>query len=255
MRIAYIDEAGTSASEPVTLVVGAVINADTQVIEIESYLSALRKKYINDTNDDAFVFHAKDIFHGSGYFSDREKWAFEMRMNILKDILKIFVIYQVPLCVGYFIDPNPSEKRSIIIRHAMAYMECFVAIETYMRGYTTNEIAMLIAEDHPTMKKYLKDVHRDFTTQNDNPIKNVHKEIMPIKHVHGTLSFADKNESALLQIADAFAFVIRRFLMGGSKVDDLMACFLPPYKEAFKDVYVEGCGYKLILLAPGNSHN
>jgi hypothetical protein len=246
MRIVYLDEAGTSQNESVTLVVGAIINADLQVIQIQDYLNSLIEKCIPQEDRGGFVFHAKDIFHGSGYFSDRVKWSFETRIEILKDILASFQLYKIPISIGYFIDPDISQGRSIIIRHAMAYMECFAAIETYMRNFAPNELAMVIAEDHPTMKKYLQDIHQDFVGKLENPIKNVHRDIIPIRHIHGTINFAEKNQSALLQIADTFAFIIRRHLMGGSRVDELMSCILPEYQEAFKPSGV--CGHKFIVL-------
>ena len=48
-----------------------------------------------------FVFHASDIFHGSGYF-DRKIWSQEKRLKILADIAAIIEVLYLPVVAGMY---------------------------------------------------------------------------------------------------------------------------------------------------------
>jgi hypothetical protein len=80
MRFVYVDEAGTSAEEPVTVVVGVIAHADKQVMfaegAINEVLGAVPPKF-----KDGFVFHAKDVWGNERYRSD---WSMADRLVFLK---------------------------------------------------------------------------------------------------------------------------------------------------------------------------
>lgn len=61
MRFIYMDEAGTSEQEPVTIVVGLIVDADNQLASAETamkdVLGSVPRKFQKD-----FVFHAADVW-------------------------------------------------------------------------------------------------------------------------------------------------------------------------------------------------
>ena len=61
MRFIYMDEAGTSEQEPVTIVVGLIVDADNQLASAETamndVLGSVPRKFQKD-----FVFHATDVW-------------------------------------------------------------------------------------------------------------------------------------------------------------------------------------------------
>src|ERR1700722_7908440 len=75
VRLVYLDEAGVSnpAQEPVLVVAGVIVNPDRQWKELEAYFRDLAHTLFPDDDPYRFVFHAKDIFHGSGPFN-RSRW-------------------------------------------------------------------------------------------------------------------------------------------------------------------------------------
>lgn len=235
MKHVYVDEAGTSENEFVTLVVGAIVDADKQAKVLEEHLTSVKEKYIPEEDRENFIFHATEIFHGKRYFSDRKIWDFEIRTNILQDIMSVFMRYQIPLAIGYYVVPKHEKPIPIMIRHAMAYMECLSSVERYMRHFEDDtDKALIIAENHPTMKIKLDDIHQHFFDVNSNPIQWVESDIIPIKHLSKELCFAKKEEAALLQITDAFAFMIRRYLDGGNRVEKIMEFAFPVHEEFFR---------------------
>ena len=78
MRIAFLDEAGRSRQEPTIVVGGIVIHGDRTYRKLVDRLREIAEQFIPEPDRSGFVFHAKDIFHGSGrYFGNRELWPRE----------------------------------------------------------------------------------------------------------------------------------------------------------------------------------
>ncbi len=50
MRLAYLDEAGTSRKEPALAVAGVIIDGDTQVMEVEKRIDLLRQRHIPEAD-------------------------------------------------------------------------------------------------------------------------------------------------------------------------------------------------------------
>lgn len=62
LRYIYIDEAGTSAKEPVTVVAGVIVDADTQYVAAEQKVASLLETVPAQHRNAAFPPHAKAIF-------------------------------------------------------------------------------------------------------------------------------------------------------------------------------------------------
>ena len=87
MQLVYLDEAGISnkAHEPHLVVAGVIVNPDQKWKDLERYFAdftaELFPEHVN-VYGRHLIFHAKDIWHGSGKF-DRSQWSREERMKIL----------------------------------------------------------------------------------------------------------------------------------------------------------------------------
>lgn len=68
VRLVYLDEAGISLNEPGLCVAGVLVHADDQARLVENMLNEVANRHIPEADRVGFVFHASDIFHGSGYF-------------------------------------------------------------------------------------------------------------------------------------------------------------------------------------------
>ena len=66
VRLAFMDEAGTSRREPFVVVAAVMIHADTQLIPVEECLEELVEKHIPEGDRDGFVFHATNIWSAVG---------------------------------------------------------------------------------------------------------------------------------------------------------------------------------------------
>lgn len=251
MRIAYLDEAGISnpQHEPYLVVAGVILHADEHWKPLEEHFRALARRYLPDI--DQPVFHAKDIFHGSGPF-DRKVWSRERREHLLAELCEIPGKFQLPVVTGFHHRqrhaeaikkqaPDLSKSQVTLLTHADTFVKTALAIEGWMQRATQNESVMLIAEDNPAAKKALKSIHAGYT----NRFQKLGKDgkTFHSSHIVETIHFAAKPDSMPLQIADACAFVIKRHMMDR---DDIAEHFdlLRPHIVWFEDkVGVLGASY------------
>jgi hypothetical protein len=59
---------GEGGFRPAPAVAGVIIHGDTQAMEVEKRLDQMRQQHIPEKDWDKVIFHATDIYHGSGYF-------------------------------------------------------------------------------------------------------------------------------------------------------------------------------------------
>jgi hypothetical protein len=71
VRFVYMDEAGISSREPIVLVVAIIVDADRRWKRLESRIHEIAAE--RGVDPEQIVFHAKDLFHGTGLFP-RDKW-------------------------------------------------------------------------------------------------------------------------------------------------------------------------------------
>lgn len=253
MRLVYMDEAGTSEKEPVAVVAGIIVNADQEMRQVEEALAGLSAKYIPPEYRYSVAFHATDIFSGTGYFS-RDRWPLPVRLNILREIAGLVPMFGLSVSIGFCMKDGALDNTQ---KHTLAYMSSILGIEQFMRDFSgTDEIAMVIAEDIPTARRHIKSAHHAFLDKELGPLAMLDtefKKYLPIRHVKDTVHFAEKSQSSLLQIADTYAFIVRRYMAArknettAKHADTLMAyCGFPV--ELFDGRHRHG--HRLFYLVP-----
>jgi hypothetical protein len=227
VRLIYADEAGVGANEPDTVVVGVIVNADTQwrraAAAVLELLSTVPEPYRA-----GFISHASSIFHDKHL---REHWSFGDRLAFLHGMMSI------PARLGLGIAWGLS-RRSLKIdlmpgytleqaQHAFAFQNCLAQADRIIRAFAhPTEVTAVVAEDSPDMRHFLRHVAG---------LLSMRPLTIPIEHVrsskdeHGvearrpveyriermidTIHFAAKEQAILLQIADACAYGLRRYFM------------------------------------------
>jgi hypothetical protein len=175
MRLAYLDEAGISnpAHEPYLVVAGVLIEADRDWRKIAAHLRKVAIKHLPREDVEGFVFHATDIFHGSGYF-DRAKWPNEKRRKILADLSAIPSLFDLPIVAGYmprqiarnfYLNKQPTLRASTIANliHAEALIRAAVSIDKWLRKVAPDEVAMLVVEGSGKIEAALKMIHDGYS--------------------------------------------------------------------------------------------
>lgn len=85
VRFVFMDEAGTSQHEPVTVVVAITANADENLMSAEALiletLGAVPPQFQRD-----FCFHATEVFAGAKY---KDQWSLTERLNLLYSMMAI----------------------------------------------------------------------------------------------------------------------------------------------------------------------
>ena len=244
VRLVYLDEAGTSASEPTVVVAGVAVHGDREWIQVDNRIAELVDRYVQPPYREKFVFHAKDIFHGTGYF-DRNSWPREKRWEVLAEIVKIPAQLNLPVFFGK-VDKDKfqravsedgaqevGKKEESDVTHMIAFADCATSVERWLRQYASDELGMLIAEDADRVKRLIKRIVGDMRA------KSLPQKILdqfPDLHltkIIDTVHFAAKPEARALQIADACAFVLRRFYLRTPEADQFTALLMGPLKWQF----------------------
>ena len=101
VRFAYLDEAGVSnpKQEPILVVAGVLVHADTKWKPLERRLRSLAQECVPAEHLADFRFHAKDLFHGSGFFP-RDKWSMEDRFRVLEELATLPAEFDLPVVYG-----------------------------------------------------------------------------------------------------------------------------------------------------------
>lgn len=221
VRLIYLDEAGIGkiTSEPIVVVAGVILHADIQLKGLEDILSGIAAKHLPEADREGFVFHATDIFQGTGYFI-REKWPREKRWAILDDLMAIPAGIYLPVLGGFTkrgsVPPDvvaDMGHTELVAEQTYAFMECAVMAEMWMRHSVPNEVALMVAEDNQQARAMFKEAHAAFKDPKLEVMPG-NEHLLPLTHIVDTVHFAAKTECAALQMADACAFSIKRYLMG-----------------------------------------
>jgi hypothetical protein len=247
VRIGFLDESGRSRGEPIIVVAGPVVHGDRTYRKLVARLRDIASEFLPEADRKGFVFHAKDIFHGSGpYFRPRrEDWPRERRFPILEALADIPRNFGLPITFGSFEKNSMPMLRELpkdlglheryhghfrdAIEHIIAFMWAEIGIERQMRRFPRDEICLIVAEDTDRIKKIAKLGHamlRDPEQVN----KLLHADRIagiPLQKIEDTPHFASKTDSAPLQIADTCAFLIMRRLIRRSETQVLFEAISP----------------------------
>lgn len=244
MRFVFVDEAGTSDLEPVTVVVGLIVNADTQLMfaeaAVEEALMAIPEKY---RNKKSFVFHSTEIWGSNKY---RQGWSMADRLALLKTMMALPRRLKIPITMSmvrrsapFDAHVNTPMSRSQF-QHFMAFAGCMASADRYIRNYADpSEVAAVVAEDVPEMRQFLAlapSILRDKPiTVGPEYLQRTAKEIelghltqsgdIRVSRIRSNIHFVSKGDKLLL-LADACAFGFRRFLSEQSFGDDFVSAIL-----------------------------
>lgn len=243
VRFVYIDEAGTSAGEPVTVVNGIIVNADSHWLAAEQELNRVLEK-VPSRFRDGFVFHAKTIWGSKQY---REGWSREDRFDLIKEVASIPKRLNLPISIGKVRRdaPHPSDMDLPMsksqFQHFIAFMHCLIMSDAFLREHCPpDEIATVIAEDVDEMRRFLKMAipiaKSVYVPEVDAELRPTMLEMITgnvtqrprwgIERIKDGVQFASKDAAPLLQIADACAFSFRRFFADQSGGDELVRAIL-----------------------------
>lgn len=233
MRYIFVDEAGTSAREPVTVVVGIIANADEHIMSAE----ALAQECIGAVparHKTGFVFHATEIFGSKKY---QEDWSLTDRLQLLRSMMSIPRQIGMAVSVSAMWRKAVNHDRSLKLtgltqsqfEHLLAFQNCIVSSDRSIRNNAgPREVATVVAEKVPEMERFLKgvpkylrndpyylpqgsfrwtpsEVDAGFSTQSGD---------YRVTRIRNSVHFVEKAEDPLVQIADACAYGFRRYFAG-----------------------------------------
>lgn len=222
VRFVFTDEGGISRYEPFVVMAGVFVHGDDQLVPLEEALEELVRKHIPEENQRGFVFHATDIWSGTGkIFKDRDKWPLQKRLDILRDLaglpkkLDIPIIYDAVERSAIDLKKEgrePTAHEVSVGAHSIIFMSCILRIEEIMRLAWPREIAQIVAEDNDQVRALVQGSHEVFRDPSKAEGRLVANKILPLKKIRGAVHFATKTESSPLQVADICAFLIRGHL-------------------------------------------
>jgi len=219
VRVVYLDESGISLKEPIAVVAGAILEPDEHWFALEGDFMQINQDHVPgwQLGNSFYPFSAKDLFWGGdkkSAFSQKTTTDVQ-RWPILRKLLELPRKYQIPLAFGITEKPEKSGTHKSKIgkmSHWLTFIACVSAIDIYLRQRARkNEIAILVAEDAPTMSKGIKEARQGLTS----PKRNM--RYGGINRIRDAVYFAKKDEAIALQLADVTAFALRRFFQSPEK--------------------------------------
>lgn len=227
MRFVYMDEAGTSAKEPITIVAGLIIEADLQLVDVEAAIREVNDGVPSVFRSD-FVFHADAVWNDPKY---RAQWSMADRLGLLRRMMALPRRLHVPICYALVrrsssISSQEDKLSSAQLHHVQAFSMCVAHADRYIRNRCgPKEIGSIVAEDVPEMRRFIK---LAANMLRDLPLVFPPGSVMPtlaeqklgyitqetdfrVSRIRRSILFVEKNEDPLTQLADAVAFGLRRY--------------------------------------------
>jgi hypothetical protein len=246
LRYIYIDEAGTSAQEPTTIVAGIIVDADSQYVAVEQKVAELLQTVPEQhRNNPEFIPHAKSIFHGEDGL--REGWDRADRRAFITRLIAIAPQLGIPVCIGLARRTTPLAPGLPISlldhHHMLAFSFCIAHADRYIvECGRPEEVATLVAENIPERERQLSQA---FQSIKEKPIslnmehgseRSFNPDRMNVTYtvtrIRDTPHFVAKWQNSLLWIADACAFAYARHLSGGSFGAELVRPIRVPQFDA-----------------------
>lgn len=223
VRVLYLDESGIGnlKDDPIVVVAGVIIHADTQWGVLANALSDLLSDAVPFTAPRPAHLHAKDIFHGSGEFP-RNLWDRERRNKLLWSVGALVETYKIPV-VWMSIDrkdyakqhPDETPEEHIRDAYTTCAVGCFMQAEMYMRQqHNAAEVCSIVMEQNQSLQKRIPEMiqfMRDPGDQVADLLPGWEKNI-PLAKIIDTPACQPKTASSILQLADYCAFAIKRRL-------------------------------------------
>ena len=213
-------------------------HGDRQYPEIDRRILGLIDKYIPPLDRPGFVFHATDVYHGSGHFDRRKpEWdSPRKRIPILNDLAAIIADLNLPIVAGNYekqtyghaLDPNKTEDAGVILAlsdpefkakmiHSGAAVDCLIWADRWLAQYAPTELATVVHEDGTSAKRLIKRIVRVLRSKELLAASKFTPALqeqfsLPLKRIIDTVHFAEKADARPLQLADLCAFTLARGL-------------------------------------------
>ncbi len=237
----YVDEAGTSAQEPITVVASVTIPVASRHA-IDAEMNRLFNQFVPPGLRQGFIFHATELYHGK---TSREAWHGNSRWQLLQAVISIPKRFHLPIALGTarrsaFLGRRPRSMTAESFDHSTAFHLCIAAADMCLVKYAEpDHVAVLVVEDLPEMRRALWLMH-DMAKRNPvflspdmirQDVTDLSAEMVNGAYIRATRivdqpDFAKKAEEPLLQLADACAFTLRRWLSRLRRGEELMEALL-----------------------------
>lgn len=253
MYIIYTDEAGTADNEPVTVVASYNVE-ESKIRAALRLIGELFDEYVPPQHRAEFAFHAYRVWGDKRY---REDWPMHRRVEF------IGAMASVPRLLGGAITLSDKRRegrskglpdigmKASEFDHFSAFLRMVGRADKYVRDWGGPEsLAIVVAEDVPEKRRIIKlafeiaqvepgDLPLDgpfFRPTAAERAAGVFRQTNSgrAERVIDTVHFATRDHAPLLQVADACAFVFRRFLNSQSHGADWMLAMLdhiPPIDD------------------------
>ena len=249
-----------------------IVHADTQwMLAYERIMVALSK--VPARYRDEFIFHAKSVW---GDPKLREGWGKGERLALLTEMMAIPRASGIALAYGLFyrdgeIDPSIDlgNMTAVQYQHTQAFGACMASADQFITSFAApNEVATVVAEDIPEMRRSLQDaalrlragmmsIQNAVVTQQiaGAVSKNEHTVNLRIRNMVDEVHFTSKAGAPFLWVADAVAFGFRRYLSNQTFGLDFAKAIIGPDIGLWQRSRDCACGYLCQERPPGPGAN
>jgi hypothetical protein len=247
----YMDEAGTSANEPVAIVAAIVVHGDDQWRPAVEYLNYLLNRYVPVELRDDFIFHALELYTGGKHKEYKNSWPFAERLRLMGKILAIPRKFDLPVVFGYFRHEDGDGVESAI-RHQAAFAICLKKANDFIKVNFPNENGMVIAENVEHMRQSLERMPELFKGPGGIP----QLDSRPYDAIIDEIFFVKKRNAPLLQIADHVAFALRRSLAGFAHAEKFINAMYSDRRLSaqLSRIKTSGAGSGVVSMTPKSYH-
>jgi hypothetical protein len=237
MRNIYVDEAGTTAPEPVTIVVGVVTNLDTDWFPVLRKMRLLWDSHVPARHRKDFHFHAKAVSDGNRWSG----WSEDSRRRLMRAVMELPGEFRMPVAFaavkrGAF-DwsgwPKEHRKKMTAAKsdHMIAFSACIGEADNLIRTEYGTEVAQVIVDDNVEMRAILshamnlmlgRPLRVPAFTNGPGGTSATRDAEYRRERVVDEAHFLPHKNAPFLQIADACAFGLRRHFAGQSHGDEYL---------------------------------
>lgn len=251
VRSIYLDEAGISNNgrENTVVIAGCILHMDTQWRPVQQRFAELLEKHILPQHRARFVFHAKDLWHGSRVL-DRNTYPREARLQIIRELCQIVDEFSLGVVFGrarksdvkaYLsaAGENSSDKNVTWVAYMTAFAHAASNANSWIERFANDEISSIVIEDSPDLRKYGKTTFKALRGQfpesvgTNDELKELFPDI-PLHHIIDEPSYMGKFGAPVLQLADLCAFLIRRASDGNNDANEFLKMIYPQMMASSK---------------------
>lgn len=221
-----------------TVVAAVIVNPDTHWFRVLRRVRQIWDDKIPKQHRKDFVFHAKLLSDGRKY----PDWYEKERRGFMESIMKLPWEFHLPVAVGVvkrgafdwsgWSDKDERAMTPAKSDHMIAFMACMAQAAKFIRTNCAGELAQVIAEENREMRSILRKtvnlLHaKPFPMEYVSSVRPdrtpvVAREDYRVKRIIDAVCFLERGSAPLLQIADACAFGIRRYLAKQSYGEDYL---------------------------------